>query len=112
MREQFFSLLKEHQFIEEGTRSTDLAVNQNSSKIKIVRAVLTSGLYPNVAQAKINRRMMNTKIALKMCTAQERTVSVHPKCVIDKDRNFTSPWFVYKEKIKSKQVWNNDILLS
>jgi len=69
--------------------------------------MFSSGLYPNVAKMKIIRpggRQINYNKPLKICTAYERSVSLHPKCVCDKVRDYTTPWLVFKEKLKLSQV--------
>ena len=37
-------------------------------------------------------------------TENERKVSLHPKSVNEREREYEFPWLVYKEKVKSSQV--------
>lgn len=65
MRGQFFKLLQEHNFISETVANgSAYSVNRNSGNIAVVRAVLTSGLYPNVAQLQLPKWE-----ALKACAS-------------------------------------------
>lgn len=85
-------------------------VNRNSDNIALVRAIITAGLYPNVARI-LPSRKTNRSIhkPLKIRTPQERGgVMLHPKSVNDKERDITDPWIVYREKIKSSRVFIHD----
>ena len=77
--------------------------NRNSDNVPLVRAIITAGLYPNVARALPVRRPKPHKKP-KLLTAYERSVSLHPKSVNEKECQFESPWIMYREKIKSSKV--------
>lgn len=79
-------------------------VNQNSENIALVRAIITAGLYPNVARIMPPRGKPKPNKPLKIRTAQERSVVLHPKSVNEQEREFDYPWLMYREKIKSSKV--------
>ena len=47
MREQFFKLLQDHEFIGRGVSSKDDSVNVNSTNMAVVKAILCSGMDSN-----------------------------------------------------------------
>ncbi|XP_076061555.1 ATP-dependent RNA helicase Rhau [Oratosquilla oratoria] len=106
MRKQFMGLLYEHKFVKSKDPRSHVA-NRNSSNLALVRAVITSGLYPNVARI-LPSKSRNPNKPLGIRTEYERKVALHPKSVNDKERNFESPWLVYREKIKSSKVYIHD----
>lgn len=106
MREQFFKLLKDHKFVDQDVRhSNSLEVNRNSGNVAVVRAIVTSGLYPNVARVVLPRKQKpNNKKPPRIHLAGKQRASLHPKCVIKTEQNLQSSWLVYREKMKMKQV--------
>lgn len=106
MRQQFMGLLYDHKFV--STKNPRAAeVNRNSDNIALVRAIITAGLYPNVARAlPVRNPKPHKKPPMK--TAYERRVALHPKSVNEKVNQFESPWLVYREKIKSSKVYIHD----
>ncbi|KAF2369076.1 Helicase-associated domain [Trinorchestia longiramus] len=105
MRDQFFGLLKDHKFVAPEVRDgCDIKVNYNSGNVAVVRAIIASGLYPNVACLKrIDNQKSNRPSIMR--TADHNRVLFHPKCVNDKARVFESPWMVFREKIKMSSVF-------
>lgn len=71
-------------------------VNRNSNNEDLVRAIICSGLYPNVAEI-LGRK----GITVKLRTATDKKVAIHPKSVNAKETNFKSQWLVYHLKIRS-----------
>lgn len=104
MRRQFMGLLHEHKFVSTQNPHAGV-VNRNSENLALVRAIITAGLYPNVARILPNTGRPSPHKPLKIRTAQERRVALHPKSVNEKDREFKYPWMVYREKIKSSKVF-------
>lgn len=78
-------------------------VNRNSSNTTLVRAIITAGLYPNVARVLPLRGRPSSNKPVPIRTANEKVV-LHPKSVNEKERQFEYPWLVYREKIKSSKV--------
>lgn len=78
-------------------------VNRNSDNVALVRAIITAGLYPNVARIMPRGKPKPNK-PLRIRTAQERSVVLHPKSVNEQEREFDYPWLMYREKIKSSKV--------
>lgn len=109
MRKQFMDLLYQHKFVH--TKNIEARdVNRNSENLALVRAVITAGLYPNVARVMPTRKRMHAKSKKppRIRTAQERSVMLHPKSVNEKEREFDHPWLIYREKIKSTRVFIHD----
>ncbi|KAK8400341.1 hypothetical protein O3P69_003203 [Scylla paramamosain] len=107
MRRQFMGLLYDHEFV--NTRDPNGAeVNRNSENIALVRAIITAGLYPNVARIMPRGGKPKPNKPLKIRTAQERSVTLHPKSVNEQERDFDYPWLMYREKIKSSKVFIHD----
>lgn len=84
--------------------SSTAEANRNSDNIALVRAIITSGLYPNVARVLPQRGRPNPHKPRSIRTQYERRVSLHPKSVNEKEREYESPWLMYREKIKSSKV--------
>jgi hypothetical protein len=104
MRDQFFGLLKDHKFVAPEVRSgSDIEINHNSGNVAVVRAVIASGLYPNVACLRRTGKSFSKRPKI-MRTADHNRVLFHPKCVNDKMPAFESPWMVFREKLKMKSV--------
>ncbi|KAG0721051.1 ATP-dependent RNA helicase DHX36 [Chionoecetes opilio] len=107
MRRQFMGLLHDHKFV--NTRDPNGAeVNRNSENVALVRAIITAGLYPNVARIMPMKGKPKPNKPLKIRTAQERSVTLHPKSVNETEREFDYPWLMYREKIKSSKVFIHD----
>ncbi|KAA0194673.1 hypothetical protein HAZT_HAZT001111 [Hyalella azteca] len=105
MRDQFFGLLKDHKFVAPEVRSgSDIEINLNSGNVAVVRAVIASGLYPNVACLKRTGKSSSKRPKI-MRTADHNRVLFHPKCVNDKMQAFESPWMVFREKLKMSSVF-------
>ncbi|XP_037783105.1 ATP-dependent DNA/RNA helicase DHX36-like isoform X1 [Penaeus monodon] len=107
MRRQFMGLLYEHKFVNSKDPQAAEA-NRNSDNIALVRAIITSGLYPNVARVLPQRGRPNPHKPRSIRTQYERRVSLHPKSVNEKEREYESPWLMYREKIKSSKVYIHD----
>lgn len=106
MRKQFFGLLKEYKFVDQHVlHSNSLEVNRNSGNLAVVRAIVTSGLYPNVARVfQPRRQVTHNKKPPRIRLADQTRASLHPKCVIKSAQDVEFSWLVYKEKMKMKQV--------
>ncbi|CAL4148794.1 unnamed protein product, partial [Meganyctiphanes norvegica] len=112
MRKQFLGYLHEKKFVNT-TNPEAKEINRNSSNIALVRAIITSGLYPNVARVITPRRKNPNKFQrfrpLKILTAMEkRGVALHPQSVNEQERDFESCWIMYREKIKSAKIYIHD----
>ncbi|GLJ45369.1 hypothetical protein SUGI_0955050 [Cryptomeria japonica] len=100
MRDQFRDLLTEIGFIDKSFGSQ--AYNQYSADRNMVSAVLCAGLFPNVVQCK--RR---GKIAL-LFTKEDGRVEPHPASVNSVVCPFPQPYLVYKEKVKTTNIFIRD----
>ncbi len=111
----------------------DENANRNSNNEALVRAVITAGLYPNVAFAKKRikkgggggyggpgrgggqggfyggrQQQDSPKEFVVLQTAQEKRVEMHPKSVNSKTADFQYPWMVYHLKMKSSAIFIYD----
>ncbi|XP_059476225.1 ATP-dependent DNA/RNA helicase DHX36 [Neocloeon triangulifer] len=77
--------------------------NIYSKNYALVKAVVSAGLYPNIA---ILNKVRKEKKLLK--TATDRRVCLHPKSVNNFPSEFESPLFVYHLKLKSATVYLHD----
>ncbi len=91
-------------FAEDGDAS-----NVNGSNLRLVRAVLCAGLYPNVVRIRQPApifvqhvhgalEVAAKAVALKMATREDGRVFLHPGSLNFNQSYFPSPWLVYFEK--------------
>lgn len=107
MRRQFMGHLYDNKFVNT-TNPNGAEVNRNSENTALVRAIITAGLYPNVARILPHKGKPKPNKPLRIRTAQERSVVLHPKSVNEQEREFDYPWLMYREKIKSTKVFIHD----
>ncbi|KAK3239762.1 hypothetical protein CYMTET_50331 [Cymbomonas tetramitiformis] len=104
MRQQFLQLLQGIGFTEtpgggRGRRTGDPAFDDNSEDLTLVKAVLCSGLYPNVVTVK------NAKRRAKLMTEEDGKVECHPSSVNASVSQFTTNFLVYSEKVKTSSIF-------
>ena len=102
MRVQFTQYLHDCGFLE-SCEPTDSSSNCRSSNLKVVQAVVCSGLYPNIARIFKHKHSNRPP---RFSTATERKVSLHPKSVNcnSSSDEFQHEWLCYYEKMKTNQV--------
>ena len=103
MKKQFGEHLHKRRFL----KSCDIKdgeANRNSNNPSLVSAIISAGLYPNVAKVKGNRG----KLLLQ--TEYERRAEFHPKSVNFKETpsNFRYPYISYYTKVKSTGTFIHD----
>lgn len=82
-------------------------LNINSENIKLVKAVITAGLYPNVARI-LKRQGGKNKGAFKsLALSGTQRASFHLKSVNEQERWFEHSWVVYWQKVKTNHVSAN-----
>ena len=98
--------------------------NVNSENVKLVKAVLCSGLYPNVIKVEqknpdklvpscslvtefVYLTVVSTCRPPKLLTKDGR-VNFHPKSVNSDEKYFESKFLIYHTKVKSSQVYVHD----
>ncbi|XP_038057794.1 ATP-dependent DNA/RNA helicase DHX36-like [Patiria miniata] len=109
MKTQFCEHLASIGFVE-GKSSKQRSANRNSGNRQLIKAILCSGLYPNVAQVRqnsFNRREGKYRPA-KIVTPQDGRVKIHPKSVNCDQSHFPSNWILYHLKMKSSDVFLHD----
>ncbi|XP_033644979.1 ATP-dependent DNA/RNA helicase DHX36-like [Asterias rubens] len=109
MKTQFCELLASLGFVQHKSCKQP-AANRNSGNRELIKAVLCSGLYPNVAQVRgnsFNRRAGKHRPA-KIMTPQDGQVKIHPKSVNCDESQFPSNWILYHLKMKSTSVFLHD----
>ncbi|XP_020613546.1 ATP-dependent RNA helicase DHX36-like [Orbicella faveolata] len=107
MKKQFSGLLYEIGFLD-STNPTAFSANYNSENLKLVKAILCAGLYPNVAKLEHHSRLKRPPI---IRTQQDGRVWLHPKSVNAQVTVFEDNWLIYHEKMKSSSVRLLDLLL-
>jgi len=80
--------------------------NVNSNNESLVRAIICSGLYPNVA--KIRKIKKNDYADTVLMSSTDRRILFHPKSTLSGSRKFPYPWVVYHLKQKSSQTFLYD----
>lgn len=94
-------------------------MNANGENFRLLAGLLCAALYPNVAKVYTPEKSY-TKTAggaipreplpseLKFKTSQDGYVAVHPSSVNSVVGNFTSPFLVYQEKVKTSRIFIRD----
>jgi len=83
--------------------------NANSGKLHMVKAVLTAGLYPNVAKVLPNGpdpKMKDKPPRLE--TRRDGAVKLHPCSVNFEKKKFPSPFLIFHEKVKTSDIFLRD----
>ncbi|CAG0915799.1 unnamed protein product [Notodromas monacha] len=101
MKKQLAGYLKEMGFLADGNPK-HAASNKNSGKMGLVRAVVCAGLYPNIAHVRL-RRNRNAPVAMRT-PEDNQTVHFHSKSVLVDEKDYPSPWIVYKMKQRTARV--------
>lgn len=104
MKQQFSSLLREIGFLDSADPKAP-AANQNSENLKLVKAVLCAGLYPNVARIEHHRTFRRPPI---LRTHEDGRVYLHPKSVNAQVTSFEDNFLIYHEKMKSSSLFLYD----
>ncbi|XP_022089221.1 ATP-dependent RNA helicase DHX36-like [Acanthaster planci] len=109
MKTQFCELLASIGFVA-GKSCKQEEANKNSDNKQLVKAILCSGLYPNVAR--VTKGSFNMKEGkyrpAKIMTRQDGQVKIHPKSVNFKEADFPTNWILYHLKLKSTNVYLHD----
>ncbi|KAK6626795.1 hypothetical protein RUM44_009272 [Polyplax serrata] len=84
--------------------------NINSNNVSLVKAIVCSGLYPNVAMIKriIKRKSDRGTARVLWKTIDHPKVDLHVKSLLEKATYFESPFVVYFEKMKSSSIYLHD----
>ncbi|XP_075234101.1 ATP-dependent DNA/RNA helicase DHX36-like [Lycorma delicatula] len=80
--------------------------NINSENVGLIRAIICSGLYPNVAvvkKVKVIRKL--GKVLVSLMTTEDGKVEIHPKSVNEKALEFESRFLLYHLKMKSTKIY-------
>ncbi|XP_038045525.1 ATP-dependent RNA helicase DHX29-like [Patiria miniata] len=79
-----------------------------TGNLALLKAVLTAGLYPNVAKTSYKKRMEGAPESKKICLAEttKGSVAVHPASV--NRELLTNGWLLYIEKVKLSRVFIRD----
>ncbi|KAJ9578179.1 hypothetical protein L9F63_005568 [Diploptera punctata] len=108
MKVQFAEYLSKMDFL----RSTDPKAeeaNINSHNSSLVKAIICSGLYPNVAIINSTKRNKHTgRVMIKLYTPEDGRVYIHPRSINEKQNEFESPFLLYHLKLKSSSVYLHD----
>jgi HrpA-like RNA helicase len=122
MKNQFQRLLTEVGFY---SRRDHGRFNENATNLPLVKAILVAGLYPNVVKIEAPKSKPRKKgrgggggsgggaPKLKTCklwdaNSKEEMVALHPSSVLYGQSDFTQPFLVFHEKVKTSQVYVRD----
>eukprot|EP00960_Hanusia_phi_P030879 748909-Hanusia_phi.AAC.5 len=118
LREQFRELLADAGFIRSRANSKvrnmvayeqDVSCNSNADNVRLLRAVITAGLYPHVVRVQLPETKFVEQAAgaiaraatakeLKLYTEKDGRVFLHPSSINFSEGDFLSPWLVYHDK--------------
>ncbi|XP_075152834.1 ATP-dependent DNA/RNA helicase DHX36-like [Haematobia irritans] len=105
MKQQFADILKNSSILE----SSDCCAknsNINSNNIPLLRAIIASGLYPNLAFLRKAKTVGRRVHAIhSMSTPVDRKVDFHPSSVNSGEGSFDSNYFVYFQKQRTSKVY-------
>ncbi|KAH8377425.1 hypothetical protein KR093_005401 [Drosophila rubida] len=105
MKQQFADLLNNYKFLSSADCKHETS-NINSDKIPLLRAIIGSGLYPNMAHLCKSRQIRNQVRAIHhMSTDDGRRVNFHPSSVNSGESGFDSSYFVYFQRQKSTALY-------
>ncbi|XP_074635335.1 ATP-dependent DNA/RNA helicase DHX36-like isoform X1 [Acropora palmata] len=104
MKQQFSSLLRDIGFLDSSDPKATSA-NHNSENLKLVKAILCAGLYPNVAKIEHHRTFKRPPI---LRTLEDGRVYLHPKSVNAQVIVFEDNFLIYHEKMKSSSLFLYD----
>lgn len=104
MKQQFSGLLYDIGFLDSADSRAPSA-NCNSENLKLVKAILCAGLYPNVASINHHPKFLRPP---KLRTHQDGIVYLHPKSVNAEVRVYEDNWLIYHEKMKSTSLFLYD----
>ncbi|KAK3750637.1 hypothetical protein QZH41_012824, partial [Actinostola sp. cb2023] len=104
MKVQFSRLLCDIGFLDYSNPKIS-AANHNSDNLKLVKAVLCAGLYPNVVKIDHHARL---KRAPRLYTQEDGKVAIHPKSVNVETIVFENNWLIYHQKVKSTKIFIHD----
>lgn len=108
MKHQFCKLLNDARFIE-NSNPKDYNSNRYSENLKVVKAIICSGLYPNIAKLLRVRRHKNHSDATPILeTKEDGRCHVHLSSVNAKQSDFDSRYLVYFMKQKSTKIFIHD----
>jgi HrpA-like RNA helicase len=86
------------------------ADNANVDNLKLLRAVICAGLYPNVVRIDSIHNKDGVVTGVRFKTKAEE-VSIHPTSVNAQVKSFPTKWLVYHEKIKTTKIYIRDSTL-
>ncbi|XP_048582367.1 ATP-dependent DNA/RNA helicase DHX36 isoform X2 [Nematostella vectensis] len=104
MKCQFARLLYDSGFLK-SSDPKEPSANHNADNIKLVKAILCAGLYPNVARIEHHDKL---KRPPRLFTQEDGKVALHPKSVNVEVTAFQNDWLIYHQKIKSSKVFIHD----
>ena len=90
------------------------AANRNAENRRIVVAVLTAGLFPNVAR--VHRAAGTGKLTFSSnggnrAAGHHQEVFLHPRSINHASNGLAANWMVYHDKVKSTRVYLHDSTL-
>ncbi|XP_011868007.1 PREDICTED: ATP-dependent RNA helicase DHX36 [Vollenhovia emeryi] len=102
MKIQFAQYLYEMKFLD-SENPNHISSNRNSDNISLIKAIVSAGLYPNIA---VVRRV--NKGGVVCWTPEDGSVRVHPSSVNSKASEFPSRFLTYFTKQRSTAIFLHD----
>lgn len=122
LRKQFRQILKDAGFTHDSKlgksltkeekaaiRKTATGDDSNSGEIKIVKAVLCAGLYPNVAHLRPNYDTSGGITSTRIYTRDGEEVIVHPSSILAKMKKFPGNFLVFHDRVKTTRIFLRDV---
>lgn len=110
MRDQFIRLLEESGLVR--SFGSGHSLNAFGSNLELVKAVLCAGLFPNTVKVGLGieskGRCGKKRVRVSFRTKTDARVLLHPSSVNSDEKQFSSQWLMYNDKMKSTQVFIRD----
>ena len=122
LRKQFRQILKDAGFTHDSKISKSMTKEEkdvirkspggddsNSGEIKIVKAILCAGLYPNFAHLRPNFDTSGGITSTRIVTRDGEEVFVHPSSILAKNKKFPGNFLVFHDRVKTSKVFLRDV---
>jgi HrpA-like RNA helicase len=118
LRKQFRQILKDSGFTHDsrGSNKQEKRADRraqgddmNSNDVKIIKAVLCAGLYPNIAHLQPRYDPSGGITSTNITTRDGEPVYVHPSSVLAKTKKFPANFLVFHDRVKTSLVFLRDV---
>lgn len=122
LRKQFRQILKDAGFTHDSKPGKSLTKEEkaalrkavggddsNSEEMKIVKAVLCAGLFPNLAHLRPNYDTAGGITSTRILTRDGEEVVVHPSSILSKMKKFPGNFLVFHDRVKTSRIFLRDV---